>query len=223
MRGRVTESDTVAVFGCGAIGIGVLAGAASLGATVIAIDVDDEKLALARRVGAAHVINSAAKDLHAELAGLTDGQGPDVTIEAVGLPQTFRAAVEVTSYAGRVVYIGYSKQPVEYDTKHFILRELDILGSRNALPGDFRSVIAFLEKGTFPVDEVVTRLVPFAEAGNALAAWAANPSSVTKIHVELAEPSITAPGDKPSAAGGPARCMADRVLSRGPVRVYSTL
>lgn len=186
MRGRVTRSDTVAVFGCGAIGIGVLAAAANLGARVIAIDVDDQKLALARKVGAVHVINTAAGDLHAELQALTDGQGPDVTIEAVGLPQTFRSAVEETSYAGRVVYIGYSKQPVEYDTKHFILRELDILGSRNALPEDFRAVMAFLEKGTFPVEEVVTRVVPFAEAGEALAAWAANPSSVTKIHVELA-------------------------------------
>jgi len=186
MRGRVTRSDTVAVFGCGAIGIGVLAAAADLGARVIAIDVDDQKLALARKVGAGHVINTAATDLHTELQALTDGQGPDVTIEAVGLPQTFRAAVEETSYAGRVVYIGYSKQPVEYDTKHFILRELDILGSRNALPEDFRAVIAFLEKGTLPVDEVVTRVVPFAEAGDALAAWAANPSSVTKIQVELA-------------------------------------
>jgi threonine dehydrogenase-like Zn-dependent dehydrogenase len=186
MRGRVTRSDTVAVFGCGAIGIGVLAAAAHLGARVIAIDVDDQNLALARKVGAGHVINTAARDLHTELHALTDGQGPDVTIEAVGLPQTFRAAVEETSYAGRVVYIGYSKQPVEYDTKHFILRELDILGSRNAVPEDFRAVIAFLEKGTLPVDEVVTRVVPFAEAGDALAAWSANPSSVTKIHVELA-------------------------------------
>jgi 2-desacetyl-2-hydroxyethyl bacteriochlorophyllide A dehydrogenase len=186
MRGRVTRSDTVAVFGCGAIGIGVLAAAAHLGARVIAIDVDDQKLALARKVGAGHVINTAASDLHTELQALTDGQGPDVTIEAVGLPQTFRAAVEETSYAGRVVYIGYSKQPVEYDTKHFILRELDILGSRNALPEDFRAVMAFLEKGTLPVEEVVTRVVPFAEAGDALAAWSENPSSVTKIHVELA-------------------------------------
>jgi 2-desacetyl-2-hydroxyethyl bacteriochlorophyllide A dehydrogenase len=186
MRGRVTRSDTVAVFGCGAIGIGVLAAAAHLGARVIAIDVDDQKLALARKVGAGHVINTAATDLHTELQALTDGQGPDVTIEAVGLPQTFRSAVEETSYAGRVVYIGYSKQPVEYDTKHFILRELDILGSRNALPEDFRAVIAFLEKGTLPVEEVVTRVVPFAEAGDALAAWAENPSSVTKIQVELA-------------------------------------
>jgi threonine dehydrogenase-like Zn-dependent dehydrogenase len=184
-RGRVSADDTVVVFGCGAIGIGVLAAAASKGANVIAIDVDDHKLALARKVGAAHTINSAAANLHESLQALTDGHGPQVMIEAVGLPQTFRAAVEEVCYAGRVVYIGYSKKPVEYDSKYFILRELDVLGSRNALADDFRAVIAYLEKGDFPVDDVITEVVPLSEAGQSLAAWDANPSAVTKIHVEL--------------------------------------
>jgi len=185
IRGRVSAHDTVAVFGCGAIGIGVLAAAASLGARVIAIDVDDHKLALAQKVGAAHTINSATSNLHDSLQSLTDGHGPHVMIEAVGLPQTFRTAVEEVCYAGRVVYIGYSKKPVEYDSKFFILRELDILGSRNAVAEDFRAVIAYLEMGTFPVDDVVTEVVPFAETGRALAAWSDNPGAVTKIHVEL--------------------------------------
>jgi len=184
-RGHVTADDTVAVFGCGAIGIGALAAAASKGAKVVAIDVDDLKLELARKVGAAHTINSAAVDLHDTLESLTDGHGPNVMIEAVGLPQTFRAAVEEVCYAGRVVYIGYSKKPVEYDSKYFILRELDVLGSRNALADDFRAVIAYLEKGEFPVDDVVNEVVPLADAGRALSAWDANPSAVTKIHVEL--------------------------------------
>ncbi len=185
MRGRVTERDTVAIFGCGAIGIGALAAATNLGARVIAIDVDDRKLALARKIGAQYTINSSAVELHSELEALTDGQGPEVSIEAVGLPGTFRAAVEETAFAGRVVYIGYSKEPVEYDTKHFILRELDILGSRNALPEDFRSVVSYLEKGTFPVEDVVTQVVPFAEAGDALATWAGDPGSVTKLQVAM--------------------------------------
>lgn len=184
-RGRVTADDTVAVFGCGAIGIGVLAAAASRGANVVAIDVEEHKLALAQKVGATHTINSAAADLHAALQELTDGHGPHVVIEAVGLPQTFRAAVEEVCYAGRVVYIGYSKKPVEYDTKLFILRELDVLGSRNALADDFRAVIAYLENGEFPVDDVISQVVPLAEAGRALAAWDAHPSAVTKIHVEI--------------------------------------
>lgn len=184
-RGRVTAADTVAVFGCGAIGIGVLAAAACQGANVIAIDVDDQKLELARKVGAKHTVNSATSDLHTELQKLTDGHGPHVLIEAVGIPQTFRAAVDEACFAGRVVYIGYAKKPVEYDTRHIVQRELDIMGSRNALPNDFKAVIAYLERGTFPVDEVVTQVVPLAEAGPALAAWSENPGDVCKIHVEI--------------------------------------
>jgi threonine dehydrogenase-like Zn-dependent dehydrogenase len=185
-RGRVTAADTVAVFGCGAIGIGVLAAAAHQGANVIAIDVDDQKLELAKMVGAKHAVNSATGDLHEELQSLTGGQGPDVMIEAVGLPQTFRAAVDEACFAGRVVYIGYAKKPVEYDTRHIVQRELDILGSRNALADDFRAVIEYLERKTFPVDEVVTHVVPLAQAGAALAAWSANPAEFTKIHVDVA-------------------------------------
>jgi threonine dehydrogenase-like Zn-dependent dehydrogenase len=60
------------------------------------------------------------------------------------------------------------------------------MGSRNALPTDFKAVIAFLEKGTFPVEEVVTEVVPLADAGRALAAWSESPGSVCKIHVEIA-------------------------------------
>jgi 2-desacetyl-2-hydroxyethyl bacteriochlorophyllide A dehydrogenase len=184
-RGRVSSNDAVAVFGCGAIGIGVIAAAASFGATVMAIDVDDRKLELVRKVGAAHTINSATSDLHAGLQKLTAGQGPDVMIEAVGLPQTFRAAVDEACFAGRVVYIGYAKKPVEYDTRHIVQRELDILGSRNALAEDFRAVIAYLELGTFPVNDVVTHVVPFAQAGEAIVSWSEKPAEFTKIHVEI--------------------------------------
>ncbi|HEX2475288.1 MAG TPA: zinc-binding alcohol dehydrogenase family protein [Lacipirellulaceae bacterium] len=184
-RGRVKPADTVAVLGSGAIGLGVVAAAANEGASVIAIDVDDRKLTLAQKVGARHTINSASADLHNELLKLTDGQGPHVIIEAVGLPQTFRTAVDEACFAGRVVYIGYAKKPVEYDTRYIVQRELDIMGSRNALADDFRAVIAFLERGTFPVDEVVTHVVPLAEAGEVLAAWSASPADFTKIHVEI--------------------------------------
>jgi threonine dehydrogenase-like Zn-dependent dehydrogenase len=185
MRGRVAAGETVGVFGCGAIGIGVIAAAAGQGATVIAIDVADEKLALAKKVGATHTVNSASCELHGALQELTNRQGPSVMIEAVGLPATFRAAVEECAFAGRVVYIGYSKKLVEYDTRHFVQRELDVLGSRNALADDFRAVIAYLESGLLPVDDVITRTVSLDEAGAALAEWGANPGAICKIHVEI--------------------------------------
>ncbi|OPZ28908.1 MAG: putative zinc-type alcohol dehydrogenase-like protein YjmD [Lentisphaerae bacterium ADurb.BinA184] len=185
-RGRVRPDDTVAVFGCGAIGLGAVAAAAARGARVIAIDLDDAKLERARGAGAAAVLNSATADLHGGLQALTGGDGPAVVIEAVGLPATFRAAVDEVGFAGRVVYIGYAAKPVEYETKAFVQKELDILGSRNATPDDFRQVIAMLEGGRPDVSDLITRVVPLAAAGEALRAWEAAPGAVTKILVEVA-------------------------------------
>ena len=182
-RARVGRRDVVAVFGCGAIGLGAIAGAAEQGARVIAMDVDDSKLVLARKAGATEVVNSAKENLHERLQALTDGHGPEVMIEAVGLPQTFRSCVEEVGFAGRVVYIGYAKAPVEYETKYFVQKELDILGSRNATRADFRRVMDMLEAGRFPVEEALTRSVPFDQAGEALKAWSDNPSVITKIQV----------------------------------------
>ena len=110
---------------------------------------------------------------------------PDVVIEAVGTPETFRAAVELVNFAGRVVYIGYAKKPVEYETKYFVMKELDILGSRNATPKDFQTVIQMLANGRFPVDAVITKTVSLAEAGAALQAWSDNPAAFTKIQIQL--------------------------------------
>lgn len=180
-RGRVTAEDTVAVLGCGGVGLGAVAASGFRGARTIGVDMDDDKLHTARAAGATHSINTAREDLHQRLAELTDGRGPDVVIEAIGLPQTFRAAVEEVAFTGRVVYIGYAKEPVSYETRLFVQKELDISGSRNALPEDFRDVIRMLEEHRFPVEDAVSSIVTMNEAPQALAAWSENPSRVKKI------------------------------------------
>ncbi|HYG23778.1 MAG TPA: zinc-binding alcohol dehydrogenase family protein [Verrucomicrobiae bacterium] len=185
-RGCVNRCDTVTVFGCGMIGLGAISGAAGVaGARVIAVDIDDSKLELARTAGAVETINSRIENLPERLQALTGREGPNVVIEAVGSPETFRAAVDEVSFAGRVVYIGYAKEPVTYQTKAFVMKELDIRGSRNATIKDFADVIKVLESQGYPVNETITRSVPFAEAGDALAKWRDNPSLVTKLHVVL--------------------------------------
>jgi len=184
-RGRVTADDTVAIFGCGGVGLGAIAASSFRGAKTIAVDVADEKLETARAAGAAHTINTVRDDLHKGLAELTDGHGPDVVIEAIGLPQTFRAAVEEVAFTGRVVYIGYAKEQVSYETRFFVQKELDILGSRNALPEDFRAVIRMLEGGRFPVNEAISSVVTMDDAPGALRAWSDDPSRIKKIMVSL--------------------------------------
>ena len=184
-RARVTKNDVVAVYGCGGVGLGAIAGVAFRGAVTVAIDVDDEKLGIAKACGATHIIHSGRESMHDRLGELTEGLGPDVVIEAVGLPQTFRSAVEEVAFSGRVVYIGYAKEPVSYETRLFVQKELDILGSRNALPEDFKEVMNLLAVGSVPVDRVITSVVSLDDAPEALAWWAAHPASVTKIVVEI--------------------------------------
>jgi threonine dehydrogenase-like Zn-dependent dehydrogenase len=184
-RGKVKASDTVAVMGCGTIGMGALIGAAIRGAKVIAIDIDDHKLDLARILGARYLVNSRSSDLHGQLMSITGGEGPDVVVEAVGNPVTYRAAVEEVAFSGRVVCIGYAAQEVSFATKLFVQKELDILGSRNATPDDFRAVISYLEKDTFPLERMITRKIPPEEASGAIREWAGDPGRVMKILVDM--------------------------------------
>jgi len=183
-RGRVAAEDTVAVIGCGVVGLGAIAASAYRNANVIAIDVDDRKLAVARQAGAAHTINSSSAHVHDQLAALTGNLGPDVIIEAVGMPATFRMAVEEVAFTGRVVYIGYAKEPVDYETRLFVMKEIDILGSRNALD-EFGTVIEALRGGRFPVDAIISKVVPVEEAGAALKAWSDDPGAYVKVQISF--------------------------------------
>ena len=184
-RGRVAEGDVVVVIGCGAVGLGAIAGASRRGARVVAVDVDAGKLTLGRKAGASETVDSRAVGLSDRLRALTNGDGADVVIEAVGLPETFVAAVHEAAFAARVVFIGYAKAPVTFDTSQFVKKELDILGSRNATAADFVAVIEMLRDGAFPVADAVTRVVGLDDAGAALHDWSRDPSAITRIHVDL--------------------------------------
>ena len=183
-RGRVIAKEKVAVIGCGIVGMGAIASAVNRGAEVIAVDIDDAKMEIAKKIGAAHTINTSKVDLHEALSNITNGDGPDVIIEAVGSPFTYRAAVEEVAYTGRVVCIGYAKAPVEFNTGIFVRKEIEILGSRNCTD-EFPEVIRYLEQGEFPVSDVISKIVSIDEAGKALSDWAENPKGITKIMVDF--------------------------------------
>lgn len=184
-RGAVTDIDTVMVIGCGMIGLGAIVRASMRGATVIAVDLDDEKLALAKELGATYAINSMKDDVHMTLSGLTNGEGPDVVIEAVGSPATYVMAIEEVAFAGRVICIGYAKSDVTFQTKLFVQKELDIRGSRNAMPEDFDAVIRYLRHSSCPVDKLVSRVIVPEDADKALKEWSENPGKIFRILVKF--------------------------------------
>ena len=184
-RGQVVDNERVMVIGCGMIGMGAIVRASLRGATVIAVDLDDEKLELARKVGATYVINSKTENVHERMLQLTDGLGADVVIEAVGSPATYVMAVDEVGFTGRVVCIGYAKSDVSFQTKLFVQKELDIRGSRNALPEDFRAVIRYMRQGTCPADQLISHIAEPEGAFQAMQDWAAAPAKVFRILVKF--------------------------------------
>lgn len=184
-RAQVTDIDVVLVIGCGMVGMGAVVRAAQRGATVVAADIDDQKLALAKRMGASYTVNTLTENVHERLTEITMGFGPDVVIEAVGSTVTYQMAVDEVAFTGRVICIGYAKTEVSFQTKFFVQKELDIRGSRNAQPSDFRAVIHYLERGTCPVDELISRVVKPEEAPDAMSAWAEAPGKVFRILVDM--------------------------------------
>jgi threonine dehydrogenase-like Zn-dependent dehydrogenase len=184
-RAQVADTDFVMVIGCGMVGMGAIVRSALRGATVIAADIDDEKLSLSREMGAAYVVNTRTEDVHRRLQEITGGFGPDVVIEAVGSVPTYQMAIDEVAFTGRVACIGYAKGEVPLQTKFFVQKELDIRGSRNALPEDFLSVIRYLEKGTAPVEKLITRVVRPDEALETMRWWSANPGRVFRILVDF--------------------------------------
>ena len=184
-RAQVTDIDVVMVIGCGMVGMGAIVRAALRGATVIAADIDDEKLALARQMGAAYSVNTLTENVHERLLEMTGGFGPDVVIEAVGSPITYQMAVNEVAFTGRVICIGYAKTDVSFQTKLFVQKELDIRGSRNAQPSDFRAVIHYLERGSCPVDSLISSVVTPEQAPQAMQQWAEQPGKVFRILVQF--------------------------------------
>lgn len=127
--GNVRRGDSVAVIGCGGVGDGAVAGAALAGAaTIIAVDLDDKKLDWAKDFGATHTINAGTEDVVERIRELTDGNGADVVIEAIGLPKTYEQAFYARDLAGTVVLVGVPSPEMKIE-----LPLIDVFGRGGSL------------------------------------------------------------------------------------------
>ena len=184
-RAEVSREDTVLIIGAGMIGLGVVAGCAARGARTIVADLSDAKLATAKKLGATITLNVRNRSLVDDVHALTDGDGADVVVEAVGTVKTYQDAVTAAAFSGRVVYIGYAAEDVPFTTKLFVMKELDIRGSRNATMEDFHHVAEEIRYGTIKVEEIITHRFAMDEIDDALRTWAGKADEVTKILVEV--------------------------------------
>ncbi|WP_347840737.1 zinc-binding alcohol dehydrogenase family protein [uncultured Draconibacterium sp.] len=184
-RGQVKTKQNIVVIGCGVIGLGAIAGSKAFGGKVIAIDIADDKLEKARIAGATYTVNSSIENVPERINEFTKGFGADVVIEAVGLPLTYNLAIDIVGFTGCVVYIGYSAKPVSFHTKLFVLKEIDIRGSRGSEPEDFKNVMKAVKAGAVNPEDIVSHTFDFNEADKAIELWSADPSKVTKVVISL--------------------------------------
>ncbi|MFJ9539063.1 S-(hydroxymethyl)mycothiol dehydrogenase [Streptomyces sp. NPDC101225] len=171
--GGVGRGDTAAVIGCGGVGAAAIAAAHLAGAAkVIAVDLDDRKLATARKLGATHTVNSRETDPVEAIRELTGGFGADVVIEAVGRPETYRQAFYARDLAGTVVLVGVPTPEMKLE-----LPLLDVFGRGGALksswygdclPGrDFPMLIDLYLQGRLDLDAFVTETIALDEVEKA--------------------------------------------------------
>jgi S-(hydroxymethyl)mycothiol dehydrogenase len=171
--GNVARDDTVAVIGCGGVGDAAIAGAALVGAKrIIAVDTDDKKLDWARDFGATHTINARDLDVVKTIQDLTDGNGADVVIDAVGRPETWKQAFYARDLAGTVVLVGVPTPDMTLDMPliDFFSRGGSLKSSwyGDCLPErDFPTLISLYLQGRLPLDKFVTERIGLGEIEDA--------------------------------------------------------
>ena len=160
VRGQVRPGDWVVVYGCGGVGLNVVQIAASLGAQVIAVDLVDDKLALAMELGARYTLNpQAIEQVPKAVKKLTDG-GVDIAFEAVGTPATIGLALDSVRRGGRVVLVGYSQAPAEFNAAKTMFFELEIMGSLGCRPVDYPRLITLVQTGKLRTAPLISHRLP---------------------------------------------------------------
>jgi D-arabinose 1-dehydrogenase-like Zn-dependent alcohol dehydrogenase len=132
-RGQVKPGQKVAVFGCGGVGINVVQFAALSGASVVAVDLSDEKLETAKKLGADLTFNANMERVDKAIRAATGGC--DVTFEVIGKPAVMLQAMTVLKPGGRFVMVGYSADDLQLPASRVMFREMDVMGSLGGRPG----------------------------------------------------------------------------------------
>ena len=163
--GGIGRGDSIAVIGCGGVGNAAIAGARIAGATtIIAVDVDERKLAWATQFGATHTIDSRATDPVEAIKELTGGFGADLVVEAVGRPETYEQAFYARDLAGTVVLVGVPTPDLKIE-----LPMIEIFGRGGALKSswygdclpsrDFPMLVDLYRQGRFDLDAFVSETI----------------------------------------------------------------
>lgn len=187
-RAGVEAGETVAVIGAGPIGLAAIQFTKAAGARVLVIDVNESRLDFcATRLGLPRVdlIDARGVDAASRLAELTNGDLPTAVFDATGNAKSMIASFDYPAHGGRLVFIGIFPGEVVFQDPNFHHRELTLLASRNALPGDFGCIISRIEAGIIDSSPWITCRAPLEEVPSVFDSWTKPESGVLKAMIEV--------------------------------------
>ncbi len=159
-RSGVKVGDNVAVIGCGTVGLLTVQAFVAAGARVIAVDIRESSIALAKSLGADDTINSRDEDAHDRLLQLTEGIGPDIVVETAGASETPRMAINWTRSGGITVLVGIYSATPQLDFNEIVGFQRTVIGSVAASPGDMAAAVRLVSQGKIRVKDLITTVVP---------------------------------------------------------------
>ncbi|NCB00807.1 MAG: zinc-binding alcohol dehydrogenase family protein [Spirochaetia bacterium] len=179
-RGSITKNDIVYVAGAGAIGLGILLTAKSSGATVIISDISDEKLVRAKNIGADYVINSSTNSLKKFIEESASIEGITLAIDAVGHPRIIEDILPNMMPTGRVILLGFLKEPSNLVQMEVTKKELDIKGSRLSC-NRFPIVVDCIEQELIHPEKIISHTFHFTQVEKAIQLLVEKPNECAKV------------------------------------------
>jgi 6-hydroxycyclohex-1-ene-1-carbonyl-CoA dehydrogenase len=155
-RAQIQPGETVAIFGCGGLGLSLVQVASMVGARVIAVDIDPQKLDAAIAFGAASAVDGKGDDAAKRVRKEAGGGGVEVAIEAIGRPPTQESAVASLRTGGRAIFLGSSALPMTLQGGRVMYRELSVIGTLGSRPIDFPVVLDLVKRGKLNALGLVT-------------------------------------------------------------------
>jgi 2-desacetyl-2-hydroxyethyl bacteriochlorophyllide A dehydrogenase len=153
-RGEIKPGQVVSVFGCGGVGINVVQFAALSGAKVIAVDLSEEKLEIAKKLGAYATFNAKEEKVEKKVRKTTGGC--DVAFEVIGKPEVMLQAMATLKTGGRFVMVGYTADALKISAARVMYREMDIRGSLGCRPVDYHSIVNLVDQGKVVLDPLIS-------------------------------------------------------------------
>jgi len=171
-QAQVHAGEWVAVHGCGGIGLAAIHIASALGANVIAVDINEKKLVMAKELGATHAVNASKEDAPSSVQHITNG-GAHVSIDALGEATTCRNSIMSLRTRGRHLQIGLTTQKekgeVPFPVDLMVLKEITVVGTLGMQPQRYPTMLRMVESGKLNPGKLVSRTVPIEQAGDVLA------------------------------------------------------